>query len=177
MLEFDYEIQYKQGKTNVVAADLSRVDGAKILHMAMTVIERDLLKQIQEGYEKDVVVKGIIEELKKKTRSKQHYSWYQEILHRKNKIVVPSQANLRLMILQWLHGSNLAGHSGRDVTVQRVKSFFYWKGVAKDIHAFLRACTTCQQCKYDTSASHGLLQPLPIPEGVWMDLLMDFIDG
>lgn len=135
------------------------------------------MKHIQEEYEKDAVLKNIIEELKQKPTSKKHYSWSQNILRRKNKIVVPSVAALRVMILNWLHGSSHAGHSGRDVTIQRVKSLFYWKGMAKDIHAYIRACTVCQRCKYDTAASLGLLQPLPIPEGVWMDISMDFIDA
>lgn len=63
------------------------------------------------------------------------------------------------------------------MTLQRVKGLFYWKGMTKDIQAYLRSCTICQQCKYDNAASPGLLQPLPIPEGVWMDISMDFIDG
>lgn len=112
MLEFDYEIQYKQGKHNVVADALSRVEGSEILHMAMTVIECDLLKQIHEAYERDAVLKNIIEELKQKLRSKKHYSWYQDILRRKNKIVVPAETELREMIMSWLHGSSHAGHSG-----------------------------------------------------------------
>lgn len=177
LLEFDYEIQYKQGQDNVVADALSRVEGAEVLHMAMKVVECDLLKRTQEEYEKDVLLKNIIEELKQKPTSKNHYSWYQNILSRKNKIVVPSVTALRKIILSWLHGSSNAGHSGRDVTVPRVKSLFYCKGMAKDIQAYIRACTVCQRCKYDTAASPGLLQPLPIPEGVWMDISVDFIDG
>ena len=45
LLKFDYEIQYKQGKDNVVADALSRVEGAEILHIAMLVLECDLLKK------------------------------------------------------------------------------------------------------------------------------------
>ena len=63
------------------------------------------------------------------------------------------------------------------MTVQRVKSLFYWKGLARDIQAYLRGCGVCQRCKYDNAASPGLLQPLPIPEAVWVDISMDFIDG
>lgn len=92
-------------------------------------------------------------------------------------IVVPLEVASREMILNWLHGSSHAGHTGRDVTVQRVKSLFYWKGMAKDIQAYIRACAVCQRCKYDTATSPGLLQPFPIPEGIWMDISMDFIDG
>ena len=98
-------------------------------------------------------------------------------MRRKSKIVVPDDTELRNSILNWLHCSSQGGNSGRDVTVQRVKGLFYWKGLAKDIQAYLRSCGVCQACKYDTAASPGLLQPLPIPEGVWIDISMDFIDG
>lgn len=69
------------------------------------------------------------------------------------------------------------GYSGRDATYQKVRSLFYWKGMSKDIHAFIRSCSICQTCKYDNAASPGLLQPLSIPEAIWTYLSMDFIDG
>ena len=46
-----------------------------------------------------------------------------------------------------------------------------------DIQAFIRSCEVCQRCKYDTAAYPGLIQPLPIPELIWTDISMDFIDG
>ena len=54
---------------------------------------------------------------------------------------------------------------------------FYWKGLVKDVQRHVRSCTTCQACKYEHVASPGLLQPLPIPTGVWQDISMDFIEG
>lgn len=177
LLEFDYEIQYKQGKDNVAADALSRVEGSKILHMAMTVLQCDLLKQIQEDYGNDEALQKVIQGLQRDPKFKKHYTWFQDILRRKNKIVVPNKVALRNSILEWLHGSCQGGHSGRDVTIQRVTSLFYKKGLAKDIQAYLRSCVICQSCKYDTAACPGFLQRLPIMEAMWIDISMDFIDG
>uniref|UniRef100_A0A3Q7GK67 Integrase catalytic domain-containing protein n=1 Tax=Solanum lycopersicum TaxID=4081 RepID=A0A3Q7GK67_SOLLC len=40
-----------------------------------------------------------------------------------------------------------------------------------------RKCDICQSHKYDAAAYPGLLQPLPIPNGVWIDISLDFIEG
>ncbi|GKD06110.1 transposon ty3-G gag-pol polyprotein [Tanacetum coccineum] len=42
---------------------------------------------------------------------------------------------------------------------------------------FLRECQVCQRFKTDSMKPEGLLQPLPIPEQVWEDVSMDFIEG
>ena len=100
LLEFDYEIQYRQGKENVVADALSRVEGSEVLHMAMSVLECDLMQQIKQAYELDSSVTAIIEELKSKPFSRKHYSWSQNVLRRKSKIVVPMDVGIRDKILQ-----------------------------------------------------------------------------
>lgn len=60
LLEFDYEIQYKQGKDNVAEDALSRVEGSEILHMAMTVLQCDLLQKIMDCYTADTNLVEII---------------------------------------------------------------------------------------------------------------------
>ena len=47
----------------------------------------------------------------------------------------------------------------------------------KAVRKFVRECQICQKNKPDLSAFPGLLQPLPIPERVWSDVSIDFIEG
>lgn len=103
------------------------------------------MKSIQAGYETDLVLKKVISELALKVDSKKHYSLSQGVLRRKNKVVIPNVVQLKESILNWLHCSGSGGHSGRDATTQRVKGIFYWKGMAKDIQAYIRGCAVCQQ--------------------------------
>jgi hypothetical protein len=45
------------------------------------------------------------------------------------------------------------------------------------VENFIKQCVICQQAKHCNTHPPGLLQPLPIPQGVWRDLSMDFIEG
>ena len=41
----------------------------------------------------------------------------------------------------------------------------------------IKECDVCQRYKYDNSTSPRLLQPLSIPDTIWTQMSMDFIEG
>ena len=75
------------------------------------------------------------------------------------------------------YSSSSASHSGVYNTVKRLSTVVYWKGMWKDVCEFVRTYSTCQRYKPENRATPGLLQPLPIPRGVFTDISMDFIEG
>ncbi|KAL8138896.1 LOW QUALITY PROTEIN: hypothetical protein V2J09_004897 [Rumex salicifolius] len=93
------------------------------------------------------------------------------------KLVVGDDVTVKEHIFKWLHDSALGGHSGRDAIAQRIKSLFYWPRMNVEIQNYVRNCTVCQTNKYDQAAKPGLIQPLPVPEGVWQSISLDFIEG
>jgi hypothetical protein len=80
-------------------------------------------------------------------------------------------------LISALHDSALGGHSGIQSTYQRLKKLFWWKGLKGDVENFVKQCSVCRQAKHERVHPAGLLQPLPIPQGVWQDLSLDFIEG
>ena len=71
----------------------------------------------------------------------------------------------------------MGGHSGVFGTTKRLTTYFYWKGLRKMVKHWVRKCDVCQRNKSDLSAYPGLLQPLPIPEHIWQDISMDFVEA
>ena len=176
LIGFDYEIQYKSGVENKVANALSRVRGAEIISMAISVISGDLSSKIKQSYHLDFNLVDIIEELQD-SETYGNYKLVSGLLRKKRRIVVGPDPLLKTQIIQWMHASPESGHSGRELTTKRIKQLFIWKGLTRDVSSFVRNCTICQASKYNHSASPGLLQPLPIPSEVWVDVSMDFITG
>ena len=91
--------------------------------------------------------------------------------------MVGREQTLLSKIINLFHESAFGGHSGVVVTAKRIGELFWWKGMGKDIRNYIRSCTVCQWYKADLTAFGGLLQPLPIPGAIWLDVSMDFIEG
>lgn len=137
----------------------------------------DLLDELKLLWQTDTHLQQIIQDLIQNPHSHKHYSWHQGLLHKKNRLVVSHGPKLQNKILTWLHSSPTGGHSRVQATLSRIKALFYWPKMKESITQFIQHCPTCQQCKHDPSAYPGLLQPLPIPNEVWEDISMDFIEG
>lgn len=45
------------------------------------------------------------------------------------------------------------------------------------VRKLVAKCDTCQRNHYETILPPGLLQPNKIPDGAWLDISMDFIEG
>jgi len=60
---------------------------------------------------------------------------------------------------------------------ERIKQYFYLSGMKNMVHSFVSSCSICQQAKPDRAKYPGLLQPLPVPDGAWQTISMDFVEG
>ena len=126
--------------------------------------------------QQDVHCQAIIKELLVNPTSHPGFSLLQGHLFYKNWLVLPSTSPLISTILQDGHASPVGGHSGILKTLKRIYISFYWEGMKGAIQRFVAHCDICQKNKYSNLAPEGLLQPLPIPEHIWDDISMEFIN-
>lgn len=181
LLGLNFSIQYKKGKENGAADALSRRTGLKTSEVecqaVMATATPKWLEEILLTYEGDDWAKENITAALIDPEGQTDKTVVQGILKCKNRIYIGKSGNLRTKLLQELHNSALGGHLGQHATYMRIKSLFYWPGMKKQVKEYIEDCEVCQRCKSENVVSHGLLQPLSIPEQAWSSISMDFIEG
>ncbi|KAL0541112.1 hypothetical protein IC582_021147 [Cucumis melo] len=80
-------------------------------------------------------------------------------------------------MLSTYHDSVVGGHSRFLRTYKRLASELYWPGMKTDVKKHCEECVVCQRNKTLALSPTGLLTPLEIPQQVWNDISMDFIEG
>jgi hypothetical protein len=69
------------------------------------------------------------------------------------RVVVPREFVPKILSL--LHDLPLAGHPGRDRTLEKVKEKFLWFGVRSDVERWVQGCKLCAQNKKGGRLAHG----------------------
>ncbi|WVZ17267.1 hypothetical protein V8G54_010249 [Vigna mungo] len=160
LLGFDFEIQYRPGKSNAAADALSRLDASTHLpQICLCNPEFITLRDKITAEPQDFPLFALKEDL----------------IIFKDKIWLPHTCTFILLLLHEFHSTPMAGHTGISRTLSKLMANFYWHTIRRDVKAFVEQCVTCQQTKLPTHSQPGLLQPIAPPSHCWEDLSLDFI--
>ncbi|GMF52218.1 unnamed protein product [Phytophthora fragariaefolia] len=143
--EYNFTVEYKPGKQNVLADALSRRPDYELAHLAY--LESPLYELIRKAYAGDGDLAGLVEALSApnktvgltaRQRSRLHrYSvvegllYYQVDVDDEPRIVVPNDEDLRHRVLYEAHDTPLSGHLGREKTYTSVARNFWWPHMYK----------------------------------------------
>ena len=89
-------------------------------------------------------------------------------------IVVPHDNEIRTLLLSEAHDARMGGHFGVEKTVEKVRRFWSWEGLSRDVEAYVHSCVSCQKAKHETNRPKGLLYPL-VAARPWQMVTMDFV--
>ncbi|GKB94652.1 putative reverse transcriptase domain-containing protein [Tanacetum coccineum] len=130
---YDCEIRYHPGKTNVVADALSRKERIKPLCV------------------RALMIKQIFEFRPDETRCFGNHVW------------LPRFGGLRDLIMHESHKSKYSIHPGSDKMYQDLKLLYWWPNMKVDIATYVSKCLTCAKVKAEHQKPSGLLQQPEIP--------------
>ena len=93
----------------------------------------------------------------------------------KNRMYLPDCNDLKLTVTRQAHDAKVAGHFGRDKTMELLTRNYYWPNLDDWVRTYLKTCDACQRNKTVGHKKYGRLQPLEVPYRPWEHISMDFI--
>ena len=178
LLGYDFTIQYRAGRANIVADALSRIheDSPASLFL-ISMPQFDFLEGLRKEMASHPAFIVLYHKIQGEPEAYLEYTLTADLILHKGRIWIPSNSSFTKLLLEEFHQSPTGGHMGIQKTLHRLQENFTWDSIRADTRAFIAGCLTCQCTKYDNRKPAGLLSPLPILVQPWEDLSMDFIVG
>ena len=99
------------------------------------------------------------------------------VLTMKGGACVLDAEDFRKLIMEEVHCSAYAMHSGSTKMYRTIKENYWWSDMKKDVADFMSRCLVCQQVKAKHQKPPRTLHLLLIPEWKWEHITMDFVIG
>ncbi|KAG2780380.1 hypothetical protein PC129_g9840 [Phytophthora cactorum] len=186
--EYDFRVEYKPGRLNVVADALSRrpdyavktADTNRIGVESVSAPSSSLIDGVKAAYACDADVKQLLSyasapsdeahgKLAPHLRARAHRYRVHEGLLLYSAV---DDYDLRMRIMYEYHDASTAGHPGREKTYVLLTRDFYWNHQYKWVRKYVRACEVCQ-CVKPAAFLQAPLQSLPTPSECWQFISMD----
>ncbi|BDA51628.1 probable transposon Ty3-G Gag-Pol polyprotein [Coccomyxa sp. Obi] len=185
--EFNMEVKYIPGKTNVFADALSRrpdhleaqSDSCVEVSHVKLVEEKDFENRLLAGYDASEEAREILEEAL--TGTSDRYVVEEDGFvcridgDNPKRLYIPDTGGTRADILRLAHDLPTGGHMGAKKTFAALKRLYWWPRMRRTVTEYVSGCEACQAAKSSTVKPLGLLHPLPIPGEPWASVSMDFM--
>nr|GEW77022.1 hypothetical protein VITISV_037851 [Tanacetum cinerariifolium] len=129
--EFDYRLEYKPGKANVVADALSRKAEFAVITQAQFFPQ----DRIKEGLKHDPLANKIVA-LTKDGKTRRFWLKGDMLFTKGDSLYVPKWGDLRRIILKECHDPKWVGHPGIKRTLALVEGTYYWPRMEDDVETF-----------------------------------------
>jgi hypothetical protein len=137
----------------------------------------DLLATISKLQDEDRVCRSIKANPKIGTAGLKDWSVKNGMLRWRDRIFVPDSQEVKREILQLFHDDPLAGHFGRDKTLELIQRRFHWRRIDEEVQDYILGCGVCNHVTLKRHKPYGKLQSLPRPDRPFSEISMDFITG
>ncbi|UYV80805.1 K02A2.6-like, partial [Cordylochernes scorpioides] len=191
LMNFDYNIEYKKGRDNVLPDYLSRsslssyedYDGeveliASINQDMLAISEEEFLRECSLCPEIIALKEQLMKpwsnnessQLNKNFRFRKDLSVQEDlILNEKGKILVP--VSLRNKLLSFAHKA----HQGMVRTKQRLRESYWWPGMDKDVEDLITNCWVCKNHDKRLKSIRVPITPVERPANPWTKLGLDIV--
>ena len=162
---------------NKAANALSRVPATVHLNQ-LTAPKMIDIEIIKAEVERDEKLKKVMQKLSETEELEEgKYLIKQGILMYKGRMELSKTSRVIPTILHTYHDSVFGGHSGFLQTYKRMAAELHWEGMKKEVKKYCEECMICQRDKTLALSPARLLTPLEVPNRVWEDISMDFVEG
>lgn len=96
-------------------------------------------------------------------------------IYHKKRLWIPDSEELQLHLLRKHHDPPMQGHPGYRAMYANMSENYYWINMKEACRRYAANCSICRRAKAYNTQKQGLLASLPVPEGKWTDLSMDFV--
>jgi hypothetical protein len=131
-----------------------------------------MLQRIITGYTEDDFCKQLAQDIN--AGSIEGARLENHLLYVGKRLVIPRDTKLRELLFNLAHDT--LGHFGFDKSYEALRESYYWPNMRRDLErAYIPGCVECQRNKDRTSKPSGPLHPLPVPDGRFESVAIDFV--